>query len=357
MTRNNSIVGPLNRRQFAVLAAGAAASLAVAVVARPALAQAVRGTVFTADERGNSITAIDLVSGRATIHRVPISAHNVQVTADGRWLLATGSAVAGHGGHDEAEGSSKGRLLVFDAGNLNRGPIANIEMGHHPAHVIAGRDGRRAFVTNGEDANVSVVDLVRRKVERVVAVGSAPHGMRMSPDEREIYVANVGDGTVSVVDAARLVEVARVPVGPAPVQVGFTPDGRRLFVSLRDANAVAVVDVAARRALTTIPVGRGPIQVYATPDGRWVYVANEGTQAQPERTVSVIDVAESRVAATIETGAGAHGVVVTPDGSRAFVSNIWDDNVAEVDTTTHTVVRRIAVGRGPNGITYRGVTR
>lgn len=342
--------GAITRRQLASLIAGTTVTLALAARPRPVLAEPVPGTVFTADEHGSSISAIDLASGRTATHRVPIAPHNVQVTPDGRRLLATGAAAGAHG-HGGGAASPRGRLLAFDAADLGRGPIANIEVGRHPAHVVA--DTARAFVTNSQDASVSVIDLAAWRVERGIAVGAAPHGLRQSPDGRELWVANVGDGSVSVIDAERLAEVARIPVGPTPVQVGFTPDGRKLFVSLRDANAVALVDVGARRTLATIPVGRGPIQVYATPDGRWVYVANEGTQARPDRTVSVIDVARLQVAATVETGAGAHGVVVTPDGTRAFVTNIRDNDVAEIDTATRAVVRRFPVGRGPNGVTYR----
>lgn len=316
------------------------------------------GVVYTADEHGNSISAIDLASGKVTTVPVPVSPHNVQITADGSRLLAVGEpAVEGHG-HGTANAAhaakeAKGRLLVLDAGKLASGPVASVAVGGHPAHVVVDRAGRRAFVTNSGDNAVAVVDLARKAVVRTVATGRSPHGLRISPDGREVYVANVGGGDVSVIDTERLVEVARVAVGKTPVQVGFTPDGRRVYVSLRDENSVAIIDAGSRMKIGAIAVGRGPIQVYATPDSRFVYVANQGSDAEPADTVSVVEVATDRVVDTIRTGKGAHGVAVSDDGRFAFITNIVEGTVSVIDTSARAVVAAFRVGRGPNGIPFR----
>lgn len=328
----------------------------------PVLAQMAsfdRGSVvYTADEHGNSISAIDLAAGSVTTVPIPISPHNVQITADGTRLLAVGEpAVEGHGhgpsraahGGDEA----MGRLLVLDATNLVSEVVDEIVVGAHPAHVIADQSGVRAFITNAGDNTVSVVNLSAKKVIATIGTGRYPHGLRMSPDGREVYVANVEDGTLSVIDVGSLTEVARIPVGHTPVQVGFTPDGSRVYVSLRDENQVAVVDTATRSLIATTDVGPNPIQVHATPDGRFVYVANQGSGSQPNDTVSVIEVANGKVIDTVRTGKGAHGVAVSSEGSFVFVTNIVDGTVSAIDTATHQVIREFSVGPGPNGITYR----
>ncbi len=327
---------------------------------QPVLVQGEAGFVYTADEHGNSISMIDLASGRVDTLPIPISPHNVQVTADGAWLLAVGDPVTDAGAHGHGEVShgseARGQLLVFDPESLASGPVASIAVGDHPAHVVVDREGRNAFVTlAGADA-VAVVDLARKEVARTIGTGRYPHGLRISPDGCEVYVANVEDGSVSVIDTATLSEVTRIPVGRAPVQVGFTPDGSRIYVSLRDESSVAVIDAATRKVVTRIAVGRNPIQVHATPDGRFVYVANQGTETEPADTVSVIDVATGTVVETIRTGAGAHGAAVSDDGENVFVTNITAGTVAVIDAKSRSVITTFAVGRGPNGITFRAGT-
>jgi len=314
--------------------------------------------VYTADEHGSSISAIDLAASRVTTVPITISPHNVQITADDKWLLAVGEPAAdghahGQGGNAHGVIEAKGRLLILDTATLGAKPTAEIAVGTHPAHVVADQSGERAFVTNAGDNTVSVVDLAAGKVISTIGTGRYPHGLRMSPDGREVYVANVQDGTVSVIDADGLTELARIPVGATPVQVGFTPDGTRVYVSLRDENRVGVIDTSTRSLIGTIEVGRNPIQVHATPDGRFVYVANQGSDAEPADTVSVIEVSSGKVVDTIRTGMGAHGVVVSGDGAWVFVTNIVDGTVSAIEVATGNVVASFAVGRGPNGITYR----
>jgi len=316
------------------------------------------GFVYTADEHGNSISVIDLAGGSVATVPIAISPHNVQITADGAWVMAVGELAAegnGHGSGGDAHGDAEGtgRLLLFDATNLAGGPAVEIVVGAHPAHVIADQTGERAFITNSGDDTVSVVDLRTRTVIGAIGTGRYPHGLRMSPDGREIYVANVEDGTVSVLDPNGLAELARVPVGSTPVQVGFTPDGSRVYVSLRDDNKVAVVDTATRSLIGTIEVGRNPIQLHATPDGKFVYVANQGTEEEPDDRVSVIEVATGSVVDIVRAGRGAHGVAVSDDGALVFVTNIADSTVSVIDTATREVVATYAVGRGPNGVTLR----
>ena len=262
------------------------------------------GFVYTADERGNSISEIDLGTGQVRTIATPISPHNVQVSRDGSLLLVVGEME----GMKEMKGMERGRLLIFDTGTMSVSGAADIEVGREPAHVIVDAQNRLAFVTNSMDNNLSVVDIQQKKVVATIPTGKMPHGLRMSPDGREIYVANVNDNSISVIGVAPSREVARIPVGKAPAQVGFTPDGRYVYASLRDANSVAVIDVVQRRKVATVEVGRNPIQVFVTPDGRFVYVANQGTETNPDNIVSVIETSNNKVVATIETGQGAHGV-------------------------------------------------
>lgn len=334
----------------------AALPLQSALSEQTAVRHSPTGYVYTADEHGNSLSAVDLANGRVETVAIPISPHNVQVTPDGARVLTVGvPAVSEHGHSGSEHAEALGLLLVFDSSAISSGPLAAIAVGGHPAHVVTDHTAERAFVTLADQNVVAVVDLAERKVVTTIATGRYPHGLRVSPDGRSIYVANVEDHSVSVLDPARLVEVARIPVGKAPVQVGFLPDGSRAYVSLRDENTVAVIDTARKAVVDKIAVGRNPIQVYATPDGRYVYAANQGSEMEPADTVSVIDTASGAVVKTIRTGAGAHGVVVSDDGRFAFVTNIVDGTVSVIGIAEQEVIKTFDVGDGPNGVTFKTI--
>ncbi|RWD36467.1 cytochrome D1 domain-containing protein [Mesorhizobium sp.] len=348
-------------RRMTLLALAAAAGFAAVVSFSPRAGaeSAGAGFVYTADEHGGSVSQIALDGGKVDIIPVPVMPHNVQFVSDTGILLMVGMPMSGmeegHGGdgHGEGEEEPKGRLIVIDTAGFASGQAASIDVGAHPAHVIADAQGKRAFVSNSEDNTISVIDLDTGTAIGAASTGDYPHGLRMSPDGKSIYVANVKDGTVSVIDTATLAETATIKVGSAPVQVGFVPDGSRVYVSLRDDNKVAVIDTATKEVTGRVEVGRSPIQVHATPDGRFVYVANQGTDAEPDDTVSVIDVASETVVETIRTGAGAHGVVVSADGAFVFVTNIMAGTVSQISVESQSVVKTYPVGKGPNGITFQ----
>lgn len=318
------------------------------------------GTVYSANEGGNSISAISLKTGAAETIALPIAPHNVDLTPDGKFLLAVGDP-ASHGTQDSgdhghgAEGSADGQLVILDPQNLSA-PVRTVAVGSHPAHVVADKNGR-AYVTLAGANEIAVVDLARAEVIGRVVTGKYPHGLRLGPYGAELYVANVEEGTVSVIDMTALSETARIPVGKAPVQVGFTPSGAQVYVSLRDENRVAVIDTKSRTVVNRVEVGPNPIQMIATPEGAFVYVANQGTEAEPNNTVSVIDTATGQVVKTLATGSGAHGVAASADGAYVFITNIADDSVSVIDTTRQEVVGTVQVGDRPNGIVYGAQNR
>lgn len=323
------------------------------------------GVVYTANQRGGSISKIDLATGQVATFSIGLTPHNLQMSPDGQRLFVVGSQSGQMAEMEMSDGDPPGRaaakdqaagpgqLLIIDAAATDTGVMKRIAIGQEPAHVIVDSRGMRAYVTSGAENTVAVVDVAFRRVSDTITTAASPHGLRMRPDGREIYVAGTTGNAVSVLDVAGRREAARIPVGRGPVQVGFLPDGSRAYVTLRDDNAVAAIDTRSRRVVATIPVGRSPIQLFATPDGRFVYVANQGTEARPDSTVSVIDTQRNAVVQTIVAGRGAHGVVVSDDGRRVFIANTFAGTVSVIEVAAQRVIGTVRVGAGPGGITYR----
>lgn len=324
--------------------------LAISLLTSGVVAAAPTGTVFTANERDASISQVRLDDGSISTFSLDIAPHNVQVSPDGKRLLAVG--VSAHASHHPNSGGG-GQLLVFELPS-NGKPAFALPVDGHPAHVITDLSGTQAFVSDSDNNAIAVFDLKQRSRIGTIETGQYPHGMRLSPDGKEIYVANVKDDSVSVINVASLQETARIAVGRAPVQVGFTPDGKQSYVSLSAENKVGIIDTVRRKLSGKIAVGNTPIQLFATPDGKQIYVANQGSSKRPDNRVSVIDPAHRTVITTLRTGPGAHGVAISGDGNYAFVSNIEAGTFSVIDTATKKVIATHRVGAGPNGITYVG---
>jgi YVTN family beta-propeller protein len=297
----------------------------------------IQGTIWVADENGNSITVIDASTNEVVTTLTGIEGpHNLQVSPDGTNVWAVS-------GHDNSAVQIDVRTHTV---------LGTIPTGEHPAHIVVSPDGGTVYVTNGGENSVTVIDGATKDVITTIPVGESPHGLRPSPDGRWIYVANASDTTLSVIDTTTNERVTDIEVGDRPVQVAFDPNGEFVYFSLNGANAVGKVDVASQSLVDTVEVGMGPIQVYVTPDNRYVLAANQGTEENPGTTVSIIDVATFVVVETIETGRGAHGVVVEPSGRYAYIANIYGDDVAVIDLSLLEVVARVTTGASPNGISF-----
>lgn len=306
-------------------------------------------TVFVANEEGQSVSIIHTKISKSTVISIPISPHNVDITADGRLLLAAGMPAGGHGSH----GLSGGQLILMDVTRDTPASSAAVPVGGHPAHVVPDAQGRFAYVTDAENDAIVVVDLATRKVTARIPVQSYPHGLRLSPDGRLLAVANMKSGTVSLVNTHNRETVGHVVVGRRPVQVGFDPSGRTLVVSLNGEDKIAIVDVASLKVVRTAQVSRGPVQVSITPDGKRVLVASQGSSAKPNNRVSVVSLDTGKLIKSVTVGNGAHGVVIGPGGETAYITNTYANSVSAINLKSLAVEKTYSVGKGPNGIAAR----
>lgn len=255
-----------------------------------------------------------------------------------------------------------------------------------------------AYVTNTNDDTVSVIDTATATVVDVIAVGSLPHGIAVTPDGSRVYVANRNGNTVSVIDTASNTVVATIDmidinsgdaISADPLGVAVSPDGAHIYATSFGAwvwvidsatntieasfnsgamslqapaispdgmrvylagSAVMVLDTATNTIDGTelsYPAGAGAGTLLhvpvVSPDGRYVYF---GTRPQ----LAVLDT-QTQLFSTIEIEPGdALGIAVTPDGTRLYVPNN-NGTVTVVDTATGSVIGApISVGAGPAGI-------
>jgi YVTN family beta-propeller protein len=298
------------------------------------------GTVWVANEDGNSLTAIDAATGRvvSTLSGIE-SPHNVQASEDGSSVWA----VSGHDSILAGVNQSSAQLLGSAA------------TGEHPAHVVLDQAARRAYVSNSGDDSVSVIDLKSMEQIATIPVGAFPHGMRISPDGSTLLVANMKSRSVTFVDTRKLKAIDTITVGDAPVQVAFDRAGAA-YVSLNGEDAVAKIDIANRRVVARRATGGGPAQTFVTADGRLLLVANQGTETTPSDTLSVFETSSMKLLGTVHTGRGAHGITAAPSSRHAFVTNMYDDDVAIVDLTRLKTIANVDVGETPNGISWSSST-
>lgn len=176
-----------------------------------------------------------------------------------------------------------------------------------------------AYVTNGGDDTVTVLDLVNLRQERVLQVGAEPSGITANPKKNELYAVNSGvgslNGSVSVIDAEKNRVVATIPVHRKPYFLDVDVEGKRGYVANSGSNSVSILDLETRREIGVVGVGEAPGKAKISPDGASLVVAN-----RMSGSVSIVDPIRMKLRAAFSGCPQATDVVILPDSSKAFIA-------------------------------------
>ena len=162
------------------------------------------------------------------------------------------------------------------------------------------------------------------------------------------YVTNGADSTVSVIDMATNAVVSTIPVGPAGAEgVALNLAGTRAYVTNPGVGTLSVINTASNAVIATVSTQDfSPSGVAIDPLGAKAYIANQSSVAVVDTTTNAVVTLISSFGGTSNIGA----VAINGSGTRAYVSSYTSGRVAVVNTTTNTLLTQIFVGDNPIGV-------
>src|SRR5436309_8945367 len=264
-------------------------------------------TLWVANNRGNSLTPIDPVTGREGT-RVPVAdPYNLYFAPDGRLAIVV---------------AERRRELDFrDATTMAL--VQSLPLACKGVdHMDFTADGRYAVATCEFSGQLLKLDVAARRIVGYLSLPPDSFGHAMPQDVRS------------------------------------SPDGRIFYVADLTADGVHLLDPRAFRVVGFIHTGKGAHGLYPSRDGRVLYVANRGWNTvtggrHGAGSVSVIDFATRTVVATWPVPGGGSPDMgnVSADGKELWLSGRFDYEVYVFDTATGRLAHRIKVERGPHGLT------
>ncbi len=203
-----------------------------------------------------------------------------------------------------------------------------------------------------DDSFVYRIDTTTFAIDQVIAVGSVPKYVAVTPDQTKVLVTNWCTYDMSIIDAASAKEVARVPIGAYPRGIVVSPDSTTAYVAVMGSTAVLRVDLASQAVSTLANPGSGPRHLDISPDGSTVYVTNNGSG-----TVSRVDVASGHVTNTVKTGSQPRSMALSADGTALYVVNYGSSTITKLRASDLSKLDEIPTDPNPIGITYEPTTR
>jgi DNA-binding beta-propeller fold protein YncE len=311
-------------------------------------------------------------------------------------LLFLGAVATGQSPQLLVLNKEEATLSIFDAASGKL--LGNVTTGEGPHEIVVSDDGKLAYVSNyGTGAapgqTISVIDLDARKELRRVDIAplTRPHGLwftngklyftaetnrriaRYDPasnniewqfetgqngthmllvtkDAKTIFTSNIGSDNVSAIQQTGDGTWAQtlIPVGKGPEGIDLSADGRHVWSAHSRDGGVSVIDVAAKKVLQTIDIAtKRSNRIKLTPDGKFALVSDLDAG-----DVIVLDTTARKEIKRLPLGRMVEGILI-PDASRAFVAVTGENYVAEIDPKTWAVKRKIAAGKGPDGLAWR----
>ena len=334
-------------RAFVPLAAlGLAACAPYAdTVATQAATGGVAGTLFVANKFGNTLSQIDLATGKE-LRSVPAcdNPHELAVSPDGQNV-----ALACYGGT---------RIAVFRSDNLAR-RVKSIDLGANarPHGIVWHANGDIYATAEGRKSVFWIRDpLGKAETFEYATQKEGSHMLAVSPSGNHAWTTDLGSKTVTLVDLKTRRAPLSVEVGVEPEGIALTPDGETLWVSARGSDKAFALDPMTLKIRSEVETGAFPLRLAIRPQGD-VAVTSDLADA----SLSVIDLATAKRVRTIAVDDRANAqtrfqvtILWSPDGERIYVAETGTDTVAEVDYRTGEVLRRLQTGDGGDGMAILG---
>lgn len=296
-------------------------------------------TLLVLNKDEASLSFIDPASGK-TLGRVPTgqAPHELVASDDGRFAFASNYGTAQEPGET---------ISMIDI--AARKEVRRIELGAlKRPHGLAFAGGKLYF-TAEQNKLIGRYDPAGSKVDWLLGTGqNSTHMVMLSKDLGTIFTANIGSDSITMIGAAPGYSETVVPVGKGPEGMDLSPDGKQLWAAHSRDGGVSAIDVGAKKVVGTYNVGtKRSNRLKFTPDGKRVLITDlDGGE------LLVLDTVTHEVTKRIALGKSPEGILIVPGGSRAYVAVTGENKLAVLDLKTMAVTGSVATGKGPDGMAW-----
>ena len=250
-------------------------------------------------------------------------------------------------GHAGGMMSMNGRLLILDSQKGTT--VKDLELPAMNHNAVFSPDGKEIWTSQmEEEGKILVYDAQTFNLKKVINVGMEPAEVTFSANGTKAYVANGGDDNVTVINPVTKEKIATITVGDNPVAAWVGQDNR-MYVDNEDGQSVSVIDVTTNSVIQTIALGFMPGSVAHNALKNELWVTDPDNGKVHYWTLGAANNSWVHGGA-ISTGAGAHATAFSKDGETAYITNQLAKSVSVIAASSHTKIKDIPVGAKPNGI-------
>jgi DNA-binding beta-propeller fold protein YncE len=324
---------------------------AFAVFAIAARSENTNGLLLVANKGDRTLSIINPTTGAtlAAVAEDGITGHEVVASADGRLAFVPIYGNAGVG----KPGTDGSLIRVIDLQKQAVVGTVDFGKGVRPHCAVIGPKNDLLYVTTELENSISIFDPKTFKLIGAIPTGQTEsHMLAISSDGKTGYTANVAPGTVSVLDMEKKAVRKIIPICKTTQRIAISPDDKWVFTADQTKPQLAVIDTANNEVTNWIQLPGVGYGTAVTPDGRWLVVAMSGVSQ-----VGIVDLQTMKLAHVFEAPKTPQEVLIRPDGAFAYVSCSASGQVAVIDLKKFTAAQPITAGKGADGLAWAVITK
>jgi DNA-binding beta-propeller fold protein YncE len=189
--------------------------------------------------------------------------------------------------------------------------------GQNPDAILYDQFSHKVFVYNGRTANATVIDAVSDKVVATISLGGKPE-FSVTDGKGKVYINIEDKSEISVINSSTLkVEKTwSIAPGEEPSGLALDNENHRLFAVCGN-KLMVVVDAVSGKVITTLPIGERVDGVAFDPVLKRAYSSNgEGTMT----VVSEVNPNEYKVLENLPTQPGARTIAVNKKTHHLYLT-------------------------------------
>ncbi len=260
----------------------------------------------------------------AVVSLAPLASRTASPAEDGPYRLSKVISIGGDGGWDYLSLDPAARRLYVSHAtrvvvvDLDKDAVVG-EISPTPGvHGIAlAPELGRCFVSNGQEATVSVVDLKTLDTLFKVTTGENPDAILYEPAHREVYAFNGRSRSATVFDAQTGQVRATIPLPGKPEFAVLDEKAGRIYDNIEDTSQLVAIDTAKRAVVDAWPIAPGEQAsgLAIDPARHRLFVGCRN------KLMLMVDAASGKVLASVPIGAGVDANAFDPGSGLAFASS------------------------------------
>lgn len=206
------------------------------------------------------------------------------------------------------------------------------------------------YCTNVYDNSILKIDLVKREIIDILAVGKYPTCIKYF--DKKLFIVNSDSNSISIIDVESFSLVENIQVGEKPVDIEIDEKNKRIYIANSCGQSIDVIDLIGHEK-TTIKLKSNPVKIIIDNEQLFI-LTNVNNGALNTSNISIIDL-KNHMRKDINHIEGIFNNMLKISGREiVFITNMDNGYLYRMDIERRDLLSKTYLSGMPNKLGWNG---